>query len=48
MKFEKVSLKKSWKSPALQPLDHDDKRVREAMVKDPHFAAAAQRLSIKA
>lgn len=45
MKYETVSLKKSWKSPVLQALADDDRRVREAAAHSSPFAAAAQRLS---
>ena len=48
MKFEKVSAKKTWKSPVLEHLAHDDQRVREAVAGNTQFRDAAQRLSIKA
>lgn len=48
MKFEKVASKKSWKSPVLKHLAHDDERVREAVAENARFRNAAQRLSIKA
>ena len=47
MKFEKVSLKKSWNAPVLRVLNPNDGRVHIAAVIDPRFAAAVKAQSAK-
>lgn len=48
MKFQKITPKMSWSTPALRPLTPTDALLRAAVAGDPQFAAAVRRSAQKA